>query len=85
VAINYRATETLKMKVVNTKTASEVKIAIVSTLEEWKPWLPTIAADNGKDRTSYSTCQPPANCPGVKRGFLLRQALIHGKEGPTRT
>jgi len=47
--INDRASGMLKMKKVNTKMAKEVSQAIVKELQDWKPYLHTITADNGKE------------------------------------
>lgn len=49
VTINDRATGMLKMKKVETKEAEAVKNATLELLKEWKPYLHTITADNGKE------------------------------------
>ena len=47
--INDRASGVLKMKKVESKQSEIVTNAIVELLEEWKPYLHTITADNGKE------------------------------------
>ena len=47
--INDRASGVLKMKKIHSKEASEVTEAINDLLEEWKPYIRTITADNGKE------------------------------------
>lgn len=49
VTINDRATGLLKMKKVDRKEAELVKQATVELLQEFKPYLHTITADNGKE------------------------------------
>jgi IS30 family transposase len=49
VTINDRATGMLKMKKLNGKDAKELALATVDILQEWKPFLHTITADNGKE------------------------------------
>ena len=49
VTINDRATGILRMKKVATKEAEAVKTATLALLNEWKPLLHTITADNGKE------------------------------------
>ena len=49
VTINDRATGMLKMKLVKVKEASLVAQAIIDELQEWKPFLKTLTADNGKE------------------------------------
>ena len=49
VTINDRASRMLKMKKVVSKEASIVTNAINELLEDWKPYLYTITADNGKE------------------------------------
>jgi len=49
VTINDRATGMLKMKKVDSKEAQAVKEAALELLKEWKPYLHTITADNGKE------------------------------------
>ena len=49
VTINDRASGMLKMKKVASKEASVVSNAINELLEDWKPYLYTITADNGKE------------------------------------
>lgn len=49
VTINDRATGVLRMKKVDSKHALPVKQAALELLEEWKPLLHTITADNGKE------------------------------------
>jgi len=47
--INDRASGRLKMKRVESKQASVVSAAIIDLLTEWKPYIHTITADNGKE------------------------------------
>lgn len=47
--INDRASGMLKMRKVKSKEAQEVSRAIVCELEDWKPYIKTITADNGKE------------------------------------
>ena len=47
--INDRASGMLKMKKTPSKQASVVTEAITTLLEDWKPYLKTITADNGKE------------------------------------
>ena len=47
--VNDRASGMLKMKKVATKQADIVTMAINEILEDWKPYLFTITADNGKE------------------------------------
>jgi IS30 family transposase len=47
--INDRASGMLKMSKVASKQADVVTLAIQELLEEWKPYLHTITADNGKE------------------------------------
>ena len=49
VTINDRASGMLKMKKLNGKDAKELAIETVDILQEWKPFLQTITADNGKE------------------------------------
>lgn len=51
--INDRASGMLKMKKVPSKEAAVVGNAIVELLEEWKPFLKTITADNGKEFAAH--------------------------------
>ena len=47
--INDRASGMLKMTKVKSKKAEEVSRAIVEQLQDWKPYLHTMTADNGKE------------------------------------
>ena len=47
--INDRATGMLRMKKVSSRKAEPVKQATLELLQDWKPWLHTITADNGKE------------------------------------
>ena len=47
--INDRASGMLKMKKIPSKQASVITEAITTLLEDWKPYLKTITADNGKE------------------------------------
>lgn len=47
--INDRASGMLKMTKVTSKRAEEVSKAIVDELQQWKPYIKTITADNGKE------------------------------------
>ena len=49
VTINDRATGMLKMKKVSTKEAEPVKQATIELLKDWKPFIHTLTADNGKE------------------------------------
>jgi len=49
VTINDRASGMLKMKKVNSKSATEVTATINTLLEDWLPYLHTITSDNGKE------------------------------------
>jgi IS30 family transposase len=51
--INDRASGMLKMRKVKSKEAWEVSRAIVSELEDWKPYIKTITADNGKEFANH--------------------------------
>jgi len=55
VTINDRASGMLKMKYVPTRDANEVAKAIISQLEEWKPFIKTITSDNGKEFADHKT------------------------------
>jgi transposase, IS30 family len=44
-----RASGMLKMRKVNSKQAIEVGEAMIEELEDWKPYIKTIKADNGKE------------------------------------
>ncbi|MGB0881234.1 MAG: IS30 family transposase, partial [Polaribacter sp.] len=47
--INDRASGTLKIRKVPSKESKVVSRAIVEELKEWKPYIKTITADNGKE------------------------------------
>lgn len=49
VTINDRATGFLKMRKVESKESEGVKNAAIALLSEWKPFVHTITADNGKE------------------------------------
>lgn len=49
VTLNDRATGYLKMKKVESKEASAVEQATLALLSDWKPFLHTLTADNGKE------------------------------------
>lgn len=53
VTINDRATGYLKMKKLDTKEAETLKEASIALLAEWKPFLHTITADNGKEFAAH--------------------------------
>lgn len=53
VTINDRATGMIKMKIVKTKAANVISQAIIDVLQEWKPFLKTITADNGKEFANH--------------------------------
>jgi IS30 family transposase len=55
VTINDRASGMLKIKKVSSKQAGEVSDAIVKLLEDWKPYIKTITADNGKEFAAHKT------------------------------
>lgn len=48
-----RASGMLKMRKVRSKQAKEVAKAMVQELEDWKPYLKTITADNGKEFANH--------------------------------
>jgi IS30 family transposase len=47
--INDRSSGMLKMKKIPSKESKGVGLAIIDLLEDWKPYLKTITADNGKE------------------------------------
>lgn len=49
VTINDRASGMLKMKKVERRTAENVSTASIELLADWKQWVHTITADNGKE------------------------------------
>jgi transposase, IS30 family len=49
VTINDRATGILRMKKVESRDAPAVKAATIQLLYDWKPFIQTITADNGKE------------------------------------
>lgn len=49
VTINDRASGVLKMRKVESKIAAVVSQAIIDELQDWKPYIYTITADNGKE------------------------------------
>lgn len=51
--INDRASGMLKMRKVKSKEAQQVSRAIVCELEDWKPYIKTITADNGKEFANH--------------------------------
>lgn len=51
--INDRASGILKMRKVKSKEAEQVSQAIVDELEDWKPFIKTITADNGKEFANH--------------------------------
>jgi len=53
VTINDRASGMLKMQKLNSKKSEEVSRAIVSMLEDWKPYIKTITSDNGKEFANH--------------------------------
>ena len=53
--INDRASGMLKMKKVESKEANVVTKAIVELLDDWRPFLKTITADNGKEFAGHET------------------------------
>lgn len=55
VTINDRATGILRMKKVKTKEAELVKDAAIELLNDWKPIIFTITADNGKEFAQHKT------------------------------
>jgi transposase, IS30 family len=48
-SINDRVTGCLKLKKLNGKDAKELAQAAIDTLQDWKPFIKTITADNGKE------------------------------------
>jgi len=53
--INDRASGMLKMMKVESKEATVVTAAINNALEDWKPYIYTITADNGKEFAGHET------------------------------
>lgn len=51
--INERASGMLKMRKIDSKNAALVSNAIIEELEEWKPYIHTITADNGKEFANH--------------------------------
>ena len=49
VTINDRASGMLKMQLVESKESKVVTQAIINMLEDWKPYIKTMTADNGKE------------------------------------
>lgn len=49
VTINDRASGMLKMSKVSSKKAEEVSKVIIEELQDWKPYIKTMTADNGKE------------------------------------
>lgn len=47
--INDRATGKVKISLLNSKSADEIREKTLLVLKEWKPWLKTITTDNGKE------------------------------------
>ncbi len=61
VTINDRATGLLRMKKVKSKEAMPVKEAAIELLQDWKPNLHTITADNGKEFAMHKTISSELN------------------------
>jgi transposase, IS30 family len=55
ITINDRATGMLKMKKTNGKDAKDLAANVAQMLQEWKPYLFTITADNGKEFADHKT------------------------------
>lgn len=55
VTINDRSTGMVKIRIVKSKEAHAVEIAIVDALQEWKPLLSTMTSDNGKEFARHQT------------------------------
>ena len=55
VTINDRASGMLKMKKLESKDAVQLAIATAQLLSEWKPYLQTITADNGKEFAAHKS------------------------------
>jgi len=53
--INDRASGVLKMKKVESKESKIVTAAILDLLGDWKPYLQTVTADNGKEFAGHET------------------------------
>lgn len=53
VTINDRASGMLKMKKVASKQAEQVSNTIVELLDEWRPYIKTMTADNGKEFAAH--------------------------------
>jgi transposase, IS30 family len=61
VTINDRVTGELKMKKINSKDANELAIATIKILEEWRPFIKTITADNGKEFAAHQMISDELN------------------------
>ena len=61
VTINDRATGVLRMKKVKGKDAQAVKNATIEMLQDWKPFIYTITADNGKEFALHSEISKTLN------------------------
>lgn len=55
ITINDRATGMLKMKKTNGKNAQDLAANVLVMLQDWKPYLYTITADNGKEFADHKT------------------------------
>lgn len=47
--INDRATGKVKISLLNSKSADEIREKTLAALKDWRPWLKTITTDNGKE------------------------------------
>jgi IS30 family transposase len=61
VTANDRVSGMVKLGLVNSKSANEVKEKIVKILSEWKPYLHTITSDNGKEFASHQEISKELN------------------------
>jgi IS30 family transposase len=55
VTINDRVTGQLKMQKLSSKNAEELAQATIALLQDWKPHLKTMTADNGKEFAAHKT------------------------------
>lgn len=61
VTSNDRVSGMVKIKKVNSKTASEVRQAAEEILQDWKPYIHTITADNGKEFAEHEQISESLN------------------------
>ena len=59
--INDRASGMLKMKKVTSKQAEQVSNTIIELLDEWRPYIKTMTADNGKEFAAHKNVAEQLN------------------------